>query len=44
LPERTCRQQWIFNIDTSSLAAGNTYVYAIALNDGTVISFQYGLR
>jgi len=37
-------QQWMFNIDTSNLAAGNTYVYAIALNDGTVINFQYGLR
>src|SRR6266571_4749872 len=37
-------QQWIFNITTGNLAAGNTYVYAITLNDGTVINFQYGLR
>jgi len=37
-------QQWIFNIATADLAAGNTYVYAITLNDGSVIYFQYGLR
>lgn len=37
-------QQWIFNLSTSSLAAGNTYRYAISLNDGTVINFQFGLR
>ncbi|HEY6305541.1 MAG TPA: Ig-like domain repeat protein, partial [Candidatus Angelobacter sp.] len=37
-------QQWIFNIDTGNLGAGNTYVYAIGLNDGTAINFQYGLR
>ena len=37
-------QQWIFNITTADLAAGNTYVYAITLNDGSVIYFQYGLR
>jgi hypothetical protein len=37
-------QQWIFNINTSSLPAGQTYVYAIALNDGSTIMFQYGLR
>jgi len=37
-------QQWIFNISTTSLSAGNTYVYTITLNDGTSISFQYGLR
>jgi Tol biopolymer transport system component len=37
-------QQWIFNITTGNLTAGNTYVYAITLNDGTTINFQYGLR
>jgi hypothetical protein len=37
-------QQWIFNITSGNLTAGNTYVYAITLNDGTIINFQYGLR
>jgi uncharacterized repeat protein (TIGR03803 family) len=37
-------QQWIFNISTKSLQAGNTYVYAIKLNDGTEIGFQFGLK
>lgn len=37
-------QQWIFNISTTSLAANNTYVYTITLNDGTSIPFQFGLR
>jgi len=37
-------QQWIFNMNTSNLSAGYTYVYAITLNDGSVINFQYGLR
>jgi hypothetical protein len=37
-------QQWIFNISTKSLAAGNTYVYTITLNDGSSIIFQFGLR
>jgi hypothetical protein len=37
-------QQWIFNISTTSLAANNTYVYTITLNDGTTIVFQYGLK
>ncbi len=36
--------QWIFNITTSNLAAGSTYIYTITLNDGSTISFQYGLR
>jgi len=40
----TTSQQWIFNIATASLSAGNTYVYAISLNDGSTILFQYGLR
>lgn len=37
-------QQWIFNISTQGLSAGSTYIYTIMLNDGTAISFQYGLR
>lgn len=37
-------QQWIFNISTQNLSANSTYIYTITLNDGTVISFQYGLR
>ena len=37
-------QQWIFNITTGNLTAGSTYVYTIALNDGSTIVFQYGLR
>lgn len=37
-------QQWIFNISTKPLSAGYTYVYAITLNDGTTINFQYGLK
>jgi hypothetical protein len=37
-------QQWIFNITTSNLAAGSTYIYTITLNDGSTINFQYGLR
>lgn len=37
-------QQWIFNISTQNLAANSTYIYTITLNDGTTITFQYGLR
>ena len=37
-------QQWISNISPSGLAAGNTYVYQILLNDGTAITFQFGLQ
>ncbi len=37
-------QQWIFNISTASLPAGQTYVYTITLNDASTIVFQYGLR
>jgi hypothetical protein len=36
-------QQWIFNISTKQLAISSTYVYAINLNDGSTITFQYGL-
>jgi hypothetical protein len=37
-------QQWIFNIKTKNLTAGYTYVYEITLNDGTTITFQFGLK
>jgi hypothetical protein len=37
-------QQWIFNIGTKTLAAGNKYYYRIMLNDGTYIDFQFGLK
>jgi hypothetical protein len=37
-------QQWIFNINTKSLKANTTYAYDVMLNDGTKISFQYGLK
>jgi MBG domain-containing protein len=48
-------QQWIFNLSTSGLLVGNTYVYTITLNDGTIVtgttdagagnaSFQFGLK
>lgn len=37
-------QQWIYNINTKSLAAGNTYVFRIQLNDRSNIDFQFGLR
>jgi hypothetical protein len=40
----TTNQQWVFNISTKSLAANNTYVYTIGLNDGTTIAFKYGLK
>jgi hypothetical protein len=40
----TWNQKWVFNISTRSLAAGDTYVYRILLNDGTAMVFQFGLR
>jgi hypothetical protein len=36
--------QWVFNVDTSTLAADATYVYRIVLNDASMIVFQFGLR
>ncbi len=36
--------RWIFNLSTTGLAAGKTYVYRIDLNDGTAITFRFGLR
>jgi hypothetical protein len=41
---RSGNQQWIFNIDTKGLDAGNTYVYLITLNDGSTIQFQFDLK
>jgi hypothetical protein len=37
-------KQWIFNISTKSLARNKTYVYMISLNDGSNITFQFGLK
>lgn len=37
-------QQWIFNMSTKSLKANYTYYYDIALNDGSHIYFQFGLK
>ena len=37
-------QQWVFNISTKNLTSSKTYVYEIALNDGTKIPFRYGLK
>jgi hypothetical protein len=37
-------QQWIFNLSTKGLAARNTYVLRIELNDGSHIDFQFGLK
>jgi hypothetical protein len=36
-------QQWIFNVSTKPLSAQATYVYEIDLNDGSTITFSYGL-
>jgi N-acetylneuraminic acid mutarotase len=36
--------QWIFNMATKNLSTNKTYVYAITLNDGTMIGFQFGLK
>jgi len=37
-------QQWIFNLNTSGLSAGSTYVFRISLVDGSHIDFQFGVR
>jgi len=37
-------QQWIFNMNTKSLKANQTYVYQITLADTTTIDFQFGLK
>ena len=44
LPVGSAAQQWIFNISTKPLSASRTYIYAITLNDGTSVTFRYGLR
>jgi len=41
---RTGNGQWIFNISTKNLDAGNTYIYLIRLNDGSTIQFQFTLK
>jgi hypothetical protein len=41
---RAGARQWIFNISTKKLTAGNTYVYLITLNDGSTIQFQFTLK
>ena len=37
-------QQWIFNMNTKALNANKTYFYEITLNDGSKISFKFGLK
>ncbi len=37
-------QQWTFNLSTSNLSAGDTYIYTISLNDSSIITFRYGLK
>jgi hypothetical protein len=41
---RSGNQQWIFNLSTKNLTAGNTYVYLITLNDESTIQFQFSLK
>lgn len=36
--------QWIFNLNTKNLSAGQTYVYRVTLKDGSYIDFKFGLR
>jgi Galactose oxidase, central domain len=36
--------QWIFNMATSNLIAGNTYVFSINLASGGTIQFQIGVK
>jgi len=37
-------QQWIFNLSTKNLPSNATFTYVINLNDGSNITFQFGLR
>jgi len=37
-------QQWIFNISTKNLNANRTYIYVITFNDGSTITFRFGLK
>jgi subtilisin family serine protease len=37
-------QQWIFNYSTKGLTANTTYIGVIVLNDGTQITYYFGVR
>jgi len=37
-------RQWIFNISTKTMSANTTYLFRIALNDGSFIDFRFGLK
>jgi len=37
-------QWWVRRISTQNLTSGVTYVYTVTLNDGTTISFQFGIK
>jgi len=37
-------QQWIFNQNTSNLVSGVKYTYKIQLNDGTSITYVFGIK
>jgi len=37
-------QQWIFNVNSKNLNANMTYYYTITLNDGSAITFMFGLK
>jgi hypothetical protein len=37
-------QQWIFNISTKGMKAGQKYTYQITLNDGSAIKFSFALK
>ena len=37
-------QQWVFNISNKNLSSSTTYGFVIALNDGSSIPFQYGIK
>lgn len=37
-------QQWIFNINTKNLVAGQKYFYRITLNDSSTIDFAFSLK
>jgi hypothetical protein len=37
-------QLWIYNINTKNLQANKTYTYEIKLDDGTSITFMFGLK
>jgi hypothetical protein len=37
-------QQWIYNQATSNLTSGVSYTYRIPLNDGTWITYRFGIK